>query len=111
MSQYTGTEITLVKGDEVTIDFIVKDIDGQIQDVTDSRPKFRYKRYDDSIVTTVDGSWVTPGTNGRIRFRFNESNITAIAGDYDCEIELEFPSTGEEITCPDIILHVLPELG
>jgi len=107
MSQYTGTELTLVRGDKVIIDFIVKDIDGVIQDVTDFTPTFKYKKYGDTgSALYFNGTVVTPGTNGRIRFTFDLSTWTA--GDYDCEIQLL--SISEEITCPDIIVHVQEEL-
>lgn len=107
LSSYTGLELTFVKGDRATVDFIVKDIDGIVQDVSDfTTIEFKYKKYGDLTTNKFLGSVVSPGTNGKIRFTMN---FDMEVGDYDCEISLTAP--GEEIiTCPDIVMHIIPEL-
>jgi len=106
-SQYTGLEITLVRGDVMEIHFIVKDIDGIVQNLIGfTSIKFRYKKYSDTVTSEITG-WLVDQSNGKIGFDFDLTSWDA--DDYDCEIELR--SASEEITCPDIVLHVVPELG
>jgi len=102
-----ATEIILVTGDKATLEFVLKDIDGEIINLTGvSSVKFKYKNYVDGTVTTLTGNVVTPPTDGKVTFTFNLTNVSS--GDYDCEIEITSPI--EILTATDIILHVLPEL-
>jgi len=105
-SQYTGLEMTLVQGDIMEIHFVIKDIDGKIQDLAGfSSIKFKYKKYGDGSTSELNG-WLVDPANGKIGFDFALTGWEAT--DYDCEIELK--SGTEEITCPDIVLHIVSEL-
>lgn len=110
MSEVYGTEVTLVSGDKVTIDFIIKDINGSIQDLTNFSPLFKYRKYDDTTVGTIAGTVVIPGTDGRVRFSFDLSGTSFNVGDYDCEVQLTSIDLTQIITCPDLVLHILEEL-
>lgn len=102
-------EIIWVRNDKFFFqEFEVKDVEGEIVDLTGTTVRLKVQRYGESTLLIDKAGEVTDGPDGICRFLI-EDEIQGISGEFHAEIEVTWPS-GKILTVPDIYIQILKDL-
>ena len=104
------SEIEVVAGDlNYILKFVIRDADGILEDLSGASLLFNIRKYGESTLTAslanTSGTW-SPA-NGECAFRMT---IPLTEGNYEAEIQIT-KNDGSIITVPDLVIHVLEQLG
>lgn len=101
--------ITWVGGDRNFPEEIqIKDVDGQVVDITGCQLIFKVQAYGDLTDTFQISGSISVGTLGLVIFQIG-TEIVDRSGEYYGEVEIEWPA-GKILTAPNIFIHILKDL-